>query len=718
MIPDSPNSFTFMRFPAPLFALTIVFVGYSLPAGGQSTPPDSAAADKKSPVLETVRVSEAQRRNAYRASETSTATKSLTPLLDVPQSVTVVTQRVIRDQAMSSMADVVRYVPGIVMGQGEGNRDAPTIRGNATTADFFVDGVRDDVQYLRDLYNVSSVEALKGSNAMIFGRGGGGGVLNRVTKQAGWEPVNDVVVTAGSFGDRRTTADFGRALSRALAARMNGMYQRSQSYRRGVSLERQGLSPAVTFFSLAKSFRANVQYEHFEDHRTADRGIPSVDGAPLRADPSAFFGDPALSFVDARVTAGSATLTRSSASGVSVRTHTRFAAYDKFYQNVLPGAVTPALQKVLLSAYNEGTRRQNLFNQTDLSVAARTGRVGHLLLLGGEIGRQVTDKFRNTGFFGNTATSELVPIANPVPRSAINFRQAASDADNHVTNTTRSVYAQEQIEVAPSLLLVGGLRYETFDLKLHNNRTDSTLRRKDIAVSPRAGVILKPRSELALYGSYSVSFLPSSGDQFSSLNAATQTLVPERFTNREAGIKWDAARDFSVTVAVYQLDRTNTRSLSPADPKRFVQTGRQRTNGGEIGVGGTVSPTWEIFGGVAVQDAYFPTATSAAKAGAKVPLVPRSTLSLWNKFRINSFSSIGAGIVSQSRTYTAIDNTVLLPAFTRLDGSIYVTRPARITAQLNVENILDARYFPTSSGNNNITPGSPRSFRFSLNTSY
>ena len=101
---------------------------------------------------------------------------------------TVVSREVIADQSMQSMADVVRYVPGIGMAQGEGNRDTPIFRGNSSTSDFFVDGVRDDVQYFRDLYNVERVEALKGPNAMIFGRGGVGGVINRVVRQADWTP--------------------------------------------------------------------------------------------------------------------------------------------------------------------------------------------------------------------------------------------------------------------------------------------------------------------------------------------------------------------------------------------------------------------------------------------------------------------------------------------------------------------------------------------------
>ena len=167
----------------------------------------------------------------YAARHTTTATRTDTPLRDAPQSVSVVTGELIADQSMQSMADVVRYVPGVTMGQGEGHRDAPTIRGNSSTADFFVDGVRDDAQYLRDLYNAERVEALKGSNAMIFGRGGGGGVINRVTREAQWAPTRSFTLETGSYEHRRGTIDVGQGLGGSVAARFNGVFEDSRGFR-------------------------------------------------------------------------------------------------------------------------------------------------------------------------------------------------------------------------------------------------------------------------------------------------------------------------------------------------------------------------------------------------------------------------------------------------------------------------------------------------------
>ena len=153
----------------------------------------------------------------------------------------------IADQSMQGMADVARYVPGITMGQGEGNRDQPTIRGNNSTSTFFLDGVRDDVQYFRDLYNVERVEALKGSNALIFGRGTGGGVINRVSKEAEWSPTRELTVQGGSYGTRRGAVDVGQGVSEKVALRFNGMYENSDRFRRDVNVERYGINPTGTF---------------------------------------------------------------------------------------------------------------------------------------------------------------------------------------------------------------------------------------------------------------------------------------------------------------------------------------------------------------------------------------------------------------------------------------------------------------------------------------
>lgn len=661
--------------------------------------------------LAMVVVTTATRRAGYAPRSTVFATRSDVPLRDVPQSVTVVSRQQMTDQAMQSMAEVARYIPGITMGQGEGHRDAPTIRGNASTADFFIDGVRDDAQYLRDLYNVERVEVLKGSNAMVFGRGGGGGVINRVNKQAQWTPTGALTVEGGSFDHRRATGDIGQGISH-VAGRVNGMYEDSRLFRDATRLERAGVSPTGAL--LVKGTLVRFGYERFSDRRTVDRGIPSFRGRPSDAPITTFFGDPALSHARSLVNAAGVTIERGRADGLLVRNQTRFIGYDKSYQNVYPGALGTDGTRVALLAYNSTHDRRNLFNQTDLTYRLATGPLQQTFLVGADVGRQTTDNFRETGYFNDSTTSTTVPFDRPTGATPVTFRQSPTDADNRVITRLAAVYAQNQVRVGARLQVIAGVRYDRFDLEFNNHRNGEQLRRRDGMLSPRAGLVLKPAEPVSLYAAYSISHLPSSGDQFSSLTATTRTLEPERFTNREVGLKWEPGPDLAITSAVYQLDRTNTSAPDPLDAARLVQTGRQRASGWEAGIAGNIGHRWQMAGGYAWQTARIVSATSTAKAGATVPLVPRNMVSLWNRFAITQRLAGALGVVYQADMYAAIDNGVTLPGFTRLDGAAYATLTPGLRLQLNVENLLDARYYATSHGNNNIMPGASRTVRLSV----
>ena len=707
----------------PLFLLTFGLVTLPFAAHASEMPGDSIPAKRDStkkspgPILDSVHVVD-KSNTGYVARNSSSATKTSTPLRDVPQSITVITHDLMTDRHMQSMADVVRYVPGITMAQGEGNRDQPTIRGNTTSSDFYVDGVRDDIQYYRDLYNIDRVDALTGPSAMIFGRGSGGGVLNRVTKQASWTPIRELTLQDGSYNDRRASVDVGQGVTKALAVRMNGMYEHSGFYRDDFRFTRYGINPTATFSPGTHSSVVTASYEHFHDHRTADRGIPSFNGLPFNTDVSTFFGDPDVSHANANVDAGDVTFSHTTLSGLSIRNHTRLAAYDKLYQNVYPGAVNPAGTDVAIVAYNNAARRHNLFNQTDLTYGLTTGSLSHTLLVGAEVGRQVTDNFRNTGYFNNTTTTVTAPVSDPTVSVPVTFRQSATDADNHLVTTANSVYAQDQLAMTSQLQLVAGLRAQLFDLRYHNNRGDTTRTRLDHLLSPKAGIVFTPVEQLALYTSYSVSYLPSSGDQFSSLTSITQALQPEKFTNAEVGTKWQALDRLALTAAVYRLDRTNTRAPSPADPAVVVQTGKARSSGAEFSAMGEVTSSWQIVGTYTNQNAKIINRTSSSSPGATVAIVPHTVASVWNKVRVLPRWSLGLGASRQSAMYAAIDNTVTLPGYTRVDAATFFSVSQKIRAQINVDNVLNTRYYFTADNNNNITPGAPRTVGVSVTTGF
>ncbi|HLM24617.1 MAG TPA: TonB-dependent siderophore receptor [Pyrinomonadaceae bacterium] len=650
--------------------------------------------------------------DAYGVSAVNTATKTLTALRDIPQSISVVTKEQIRDQSMSSVSDVVAYVPGITSHQGENNRDQLVIRGNSTSADFFLNGVRDDVQYYRDLYNVERVEALKGPNSMMFGRGGGGGVINRVTKEAGFTSLREITLQGGSFGNKRFSGDFDQPLGNKFAFRVNGLYENSDSFRQHVDLERYGVNPTATMI-LGPKTAVKLSYEYFHDRRVADRGIPSFHGLPVDVPIETFFGNPDNSFARAGVNLASANIDHQ-AGRFNIRNRTMFGDYDRFYQNYVPGAVTPDKNSVSISSYNNATKRRNIFNQTDVTFMASTGAVRHNFLVGAEVGRQLTDNFRRTGFFNNTSTTILAPLSNPIINAPITYRQNATDANNHIQTSLGGTYIQDQIEIGRYLQVVTGVRFDYFDLQFHNNRTNEDLRRIDRLVSPRAGVIVKPVTALSVYANYGIAYLPSSGDQFSQLTTITQQVKPEKFSNYEFGVKWDVRGNLSLTTAVYRQDRTNTRATDPNDPAKILQTGSQRTNGYELGLNGFITSKWSVAGGYAYQDASISSATVSAIKGAHVALVPHHSFSLWNNYKVLPRLALGLGLIHRSDMFASVDNTVVLPGYTRADAAVFFSITERWRLQANVQNLFGTTYYLNADGNNNISPGAPRGARVAL----
>jgi catecholate siderophore receptor len=661
------------------------------------------------PVNTAVTVSEEA---GYLSPTVRSATKTLTPLRDVPQSIALVGEEQMQDQLMASVADAVRYVPGVSVTLGEGNRDQLVIRGQGTTADFYVDGVRDDVQYMRDIYNLDRVEVLKGPNAMIFGRGGGGGVINRVVK----EPVNsrfqEFELSGGSFATRRFTTDFNQPLGTKWFARLNGMYEGANSFRQGVNRERYGIDPSLSFIPTDRT-RLTLNFESFHDDRVADRGIPSFQGRPIDLPIEQYFGDPRRAPVRAHVNVGTAAFEHHW-TNLEFRNRFSLGDYDKLYQNFVPGAVNAAKTTTSLTAYNNWTGRRNLFNQSDLSGRWQTGFLRHSWLTGMELGRQVTDNLRNTGYFNNTATSIQVALDSSRIDTPVTWRQSATDARNHLVARVAAGYIQDQIELNRYVQVLTGVRFDSFTLNYHDLRSGLKLTRTDHLVSPRVGLVLKPLTAVSVYGSYSVSYLPSSGDQFSSLTTITQQVKPEKFTNLETGLKWDIRRGLTLTSALYRLDRTNTRSIDPNDPTRIIQTGSQRTNGGEISLSGDIYRKWSVIAGYGRQNAFVSSPTVSALAGAIVGQVPRNTFSFWNRYAINSRLSMGLGLVNRSDMFAAIDNTVVLPGYTRADAAVFYWLSERIRIQANVENLTNRRYIQNADGNNQIMPGSPRAARIGI----
>jgi catecholate siderophore receptor len=368
------------------------------------------------------------------ANSTPTATKTNTPVVNIPQSVSVVTKEFIRDQSFQSVTDVTRYVPGVAIHQGEGNRDELVIRGVDSSANFFVNGFRDDVQYFRDLYNTQSLEILKGPSALIFGRGAGGGLVNRTLKEADGTRVYEALMQTGSYGDKRVALDAGQAVNEYVAVRLNAFYENSDTFRQYGHLERYGFNPTVTL-KPTDDTTVKLSYEFYHDFRLSDRGNPSqgLPGGATRFNPTApfapngdltkFFGSPFFNYAHVEVQTGMAVIDHDFGNGLTVRNGSYYADYNRGYQNVYPGgtgaaaalgggAVTLDQTMLTLNAYNNYTPRENAFNQTDFVYKTVTGPVRHTIAFGTEFGRQTGLSLRNSGVFPNNANNPF-DIVNP-----------------------------------------------------------------------------------------------------------------------------------------------------------------------------------------------------------------------------------------------------------------------------------------------------------------
>ena len=652
------------------------------------------------------------RPEGYDTDETGTATKTQTPLIDVPQAITVLSREQLDDQGVDQLGQALRYVPGVVLGQGEGHRDQITIRGQNSTADFFLDGLRDDAQYYRALYNIERVEVLRGANALIFGRGGGGGVINRVSKAPVFSRTKASASAAvDSFGAWSVAADIGAPLSDAVGLRLNATYEEFDNHRQDYAGHFIGITPTLGV-KLGDATNFAVTYEYAEDRRSTDRGVPSRGGLPITGFDDTSFGSAAINRSDVTAHLVHARLDHEFSDALSVNLSGQFADYDKYYGNVYASSAVSAANTLTLAAYRTPTQRRNWIGQGNLVWKTSTGGIRHTLLLGFEAGDQHTVSTRENGTFPGGAT---VTLAQRITIPTVAFPAVTSSSDSAVQ--TLSAYLQDQIDIGEHVKLVLGLRYDDFQISSVNRINNFAGARSDGKWSPRVGLILKPQDNLSVYASYARSFLPQSGDQFTVLDATTQALAPEEFRNLEAGIKWDLTERLAFTLAAYQLDRTNTRANDPVSGNA-VLTGASRVRGIEAGLVGEVTPDLHITLGYALQDGEIRTTTTAAPAGRPLAQLPRHQASAWGRYDLSKSFGLALGVVHQSSTFATISNAVRLPAFTRVDAALFLDLSDRIALQLNVENLTDTDYFPSAHTDNNISTGEPINARLAVRVTF
>ena len=650
------------------------------------------------------------------------------PIINVPQAVSIVTDEDILDQGFRALGDIVRYVPGIHTTQGEGHRDAVVIRGVRTTADFYQNGLRDDVQYYRSLYNVEQVEVLKGPNALLFGRGGTGGLINRVSKKALiGETFTNMNVGFDSFGAGDFAVDGNIEVNDSAAFRLMVHSDSLANHRDQYDGDRFGINPTMTF-AVNSETEIGLSFEYLDHERYIDRGIPTsiIGGAstsasrPVDALNHITYGtDGNVHTTEASILTG--TLVHNYSDSGKINLTVSSNDFNKMYQNLYVNSYDGT--NVQLKGYNDVTLRET----TTIAFSNVNAFDRGTLTVGLDIIDTDNENTRFNSWFDNEnaaernidnhflATATDFQIDKDGNRTALDY---TSDLKTHSTTDLEvtSLYLNGNIDLSDQWVMVLGARYEQVDTTIAYSEGASgrsavrvlknTASRDDSNVSPRLGLIYKPQENMSLYLSYSESFIPKSGEQYKKWSAAT--FDPDVYENTEIGFKYDMDDRISMSFAYFDQETVKGQE----DGVGGSEVIGMAIDGFEIGIAGEVNDQNSINFGLSSVDA-----TKSAGSGEQKE-IPELTWSLWYTHRASDLFSLSFGAFYQDDQLINKENEARLDDFTRIDMAMTITPSDSDTVRINIENLSDETYYPHSHSTHQASVGEPLNVRLSYQKTF
>ncbi len=650
-------------------------------------------------------------------SDQVTALKTPVPIIDVPQTLSIVTDDEIRIQGFRELGDIVRYTPGVNTSQGEGHRDSIVFRGVRSTADFYLDGVRDDVQYYRSLYNLEQVEILRGPNALLFGRGGTGGIINRVTKKAVLdEQFGSFDMGADSFGAFDFAVDYNVSTGEKSALRINFHSDTLENHRDYYDGDRYGFNPTFRL-ELSPATTLDLSYEHADHERFIDRGVPTLNGEPVEAFEEIVFGDTDTNLQTLRADIYRANLSHEFSDTRKGNLVVQYSDFQKMYKNYYASGYSGG-DTFTADGYKDPTERTNLIISGNIVNEFQTGSAKHTLLVGAEIIDTENENYRyNTFFITTEDDNEVFNITRPINfgvnaagvRTYNDFTadlKSSTESDIEVT----SIYIQDQIDVTDKFKILLGGRFDNFDITVRDVKKGTSESREDEEFSPRAGLIFKPQENVSLYVSYAESFLPRSGEQFKKLDANAARLDPDVYESTEIGVKWDIRPGLSFTASYFDSEQTiATRDSDTGENSEIVGL---QVDGIELELKGQVTEKLSLAIGYSDLDG------ETAKGG-EPREIPEYTASLWATYEVNDRFGIGFGVTAQGESNIKNDKPgLILPDYTRVDFAAYYDLADDLSIQLNVENVTDELYFPHSHSTHQASVGEPLNARVSLRKTF
>lgn len=723
--------------------------------GVAMTLPALAAAEEEAPVLKTVEITADQdtpAETSYQGGKTRVGKLDQLPK-DIPQSVSIVTNKLMADRNADTFREALRNVAGLTFNAGEGGRigDNITLRGYSAVGDLYLDGMRDMAQYNRETFNLEQIDVLRGSSSMLFGRGSTGGVINQVSKQALLTDRHIISTTQGSYDYQRYTADLNQKLGSTTALRLNLMDTETNSFRDEVHLERSGYAPTITF-GIGTANQFTFSHYHLEDDNIPDYGIPyfdrdggvvgTKDAKPLDVDISTFYG---MSNVDYEINdtdISTASFTHLFNKDTELRTRFRYAEYDRDLWAVAPRLITvpptggtPAspIDKGDIAAIRRGHQGRGsdevtMTNQTDLITLKEIFGLQHQLLFGMEVIHEKMTRWNN-----QTRTAGGIVINNPnadpwspdpTPVLPAGYRQGMQrEAFNYYTGDTYASYFQDIIGLTNEWKLLIGARRDYSDAEYDRfvaattappaPQTRELHRRKDIVNSWRTGLLYQPDETTTYYVSRGSSFNPSA--ELYQLDPRGDSTPPEKSINTEVGAKWDLFDgEMSLRTSLSRSEKLNERNTDLANPNVFLLSGKRHTDAVEVEVTGHLTQNWEVFTALAYLEANVDEASGQQAGSQDMDPVntPHYTFSLWNTFNLDKGFRIGAGVDGAGDRYANANNTAVVPAYWRWDAMASY-RYRNLQTKLNVLNLFDTEYYEgVYSGH--VIPGQARSVQLSF----
>ena len=647
------------------------------------------------------------------------ALKTPVPILDVPQTVSIITDDDIRKQGFRQIGDIIRYTPGANTSQGEGHRDAVVFRGVRSTADFFQDGNRDDVQYYRSLYNVEQVEVLRGPNALLFGRGGTGGVINRVSKKAVLgERFGSVDFGLDSFGANDLVLDYNVQNGKNSALRFMMHSDSLDNHRDYYDGDRLGINPTLKV-KINSRTTLDISYEHADHERYIDRGIPAENGEPVTRFKDITFGasnGDNLTILEADILRAMVSTEFSDTSKANLSVVS--SEFKKIYKNYYAFAYDEGATVVTMDGYLDPTERENTIISGNLVNEIVIGSATHTLLFGLEIIDTTNNNHRYNTYWSTTQDdNEVFNISRPMDFSVNSAGVLTSNdftadlkSKTHSDIEVTSFYFQDQIDLSDNLKLMLGGRYDTFDITVTDIKNSSEQSRKDKEFSPRGGIVYKPNLNTSWYYSYSESFLPRSGEQFKALSASNATLDPDVYESSEFGVKVAISDALSFTAAYFDSEQTiATRDSISGEANEIIGL---KVDGMELEIKGKLNEKMNVVFGYTSMD-------GKTSSGGEPREIPDHMLSLFTTYEAADKFGWAFGLTRQGDSNIGNNNPDrILPEYTRIDAGAYYQINDDLSIQMNLENLTDKLYFPHAHSSHQASVGEPRNLRLSIRKTF